>query len=86
MEQHEKETIALFLKGQRIRFSYSNWRGESAERDVEVVSLVFGHSEWHPDPQWLLEAYDHDRRAVRLFALRDMSPLPANSKVLDRPG
>lgn len=54
------------------RFRYRNWRGEIAERQARPVSVWYGTTEWHPDPQWFLRAFDIDRGAERDFALRDM--------------
>lgn len=56
---------------QAIRFRYTNWRGETGMRHVTPISLRFGTSEYHSEPQWLLRAFDHDRQAEREFALTD---------------
>jgi predicted DNA-binding transcriptional regulator YafY len=63
-----------FASGQVIRFRYKNWQGVAAERTARVISLAYGATEWHQEPQWLLQAYDLEKNAVRLFALRDMVP------------
>ncbi|MEM7296024.1 MAG: hypothetical protein AAF330_05270 [Pseudomonadota bacterium] len=54
-----------------IYFRYRNWRGDLSVRHATPVSMRFGRSEWHPKPQWLLRAYDHDKCAEREFALLD---------------
>lgn len=64
-----------FFSGQTIRFDYTNWRGETSVRSARVVSLEYGSTEWHKDKQWLLRAFDVDRKEERLFALRDMRPI-----------
>jgi predicted DNA-binding transcriptional regulator YafY len=66
-----------FTPGQTIRFSYRNWQGAVAERTARVISLTYGATKWHQEPQWLLQAYDLEKNAVRLFALRDMLPAAA---------
>ena len=52
-------------------FRYKNWRGETAQRRVVPTGFRFGSSEWHPEPQWLLVAFDLDRGQGREFALKD---------------
>lgn len=32
----------------------------------------FGTTEWHPEPQWLLHAYDVDKDDMRVFAVKDI--------------
>lgn len=55
-----------------LRFLYRNHRGEVSERVVQPSRLAYGSTEWHPEPQWLLEAYDLGKSAMRTFALRDV--------------
>ncbi len=45
-------------------------------RTVRVIRLSYGSTEWHREPQWLLEALDVEKGAVRMFAVRDMAPIP----------
>jgi len=54
-----------------ITLKYRNHRGECGWRVITPKRLWFGSTEWHPEPQWLLTAYDHDKKADRDFALRD---------------
>lgn len=55
-----------------IRFSYTNWRGEVGERVVRPISIEWTQTDWHPEPQWILHAFDLDRDQHRSFAMRDM--------------
>lgn len=75
--QEEQNHIKFSLhpaSRQPLRFTYRNWRGEVAERRVEPRFIWFGATEYHPEPQWLLNAYDLDRPGYqeRDFAMRDM--------------
>ncbi len=63
-----------FESGQEIVFRYCNWRGETALRRATPIELVYGATEWHPEPQWLVKAIDVDSKSLRLFALKDMGP------------
>lgn len=49
-------------------FSYTNWRGETSVRHVIPKGIRYAATEWHPEPQWLLDAFDIDRAADRSFA------------------
>lgn len=55
-----------------LTFTYRNYRGEVSERRVCPISVEFGSNQWHPEPQWLLRAFDLDKGEDRVFAMRDM--------------
>jgi len=55
---------------------YTNWRGETARRVIRPVNLWWGKTDWHPEEQWMLTAYDCEKDAVRDFAWQDMRPVP----------
>lgn len=55
-----------------VRFTYRNWRGEVSERRVLPIKVYWGSTDWHPEPRWLLYAYDLVREAARTFALDDV--------------
>ncbi len=60
------------MTNQEIFIVYRNHRGEVSERKILPRSFRFGVSIWHPEPQWLLEAYDITKAADRTFALKDI--------------
>lgn len=60
-----------------LSFWYKNYRGEISERTVRPIRIYHGATEWHPAPQWLLEAFDLEKDAVRAFAMCDMQAPPA---------
>lgn len=62
---------------QAIVMRYKNYRGEIAFRKVVPFSLSFGATEYHPEPQWIMRAFDVGRCAYRDFALRDCDFLAA---------
>lgn len=58
-----------------VRIDYTNWRGVRRIRRVVPVKFEFGSNEWHPEPQWLMEARDLDIEeegvnSLRTFALK----------------
>lgn len=56
-----------------LTFGYANHRGKYAVRTVEPLKVWFGSTEWHPEPQWFLQAIDIEKNAARDFALKDFS-------------
>jgi hypothetical protein len=57
---------------EEYKFTYKNWRGEIAQRHVKVMSIWYGTTQWHPEPQWFMHALDLDKKEIRDFAMRDM--------------
>lgn len=57
--------------GAPVTLTYTNWKGETAERAIIPRRVWWGSTEWHPEPQWLLTAFDVDKQAERDFALKD---------------
>lgn len=53
----------------RLRFSYLNHRGETADRTITNPSIYFGVTDYYQEPQWLLKGFCLDRKAPRIFAL-----------------
>lgn len=56
----------------RVCIDYVNHRGQRALRSVTPKRVWFGETEWHPDGQWLLEGFDHDRGETRNYAISDI--------------
>lgn len=60
------------------KLTYTNHRGETAQRIITPLFMLYGETEWHPEPQWLIHAFDHEKREVSDFALKDFGyPAPA---------
>ena len=55
-----------------VRIIYCNHRGETAIRTVVPLAIEFGATQWHPEPQWLLIAFDLEKQAERSFAMKDI--------------
>lgn len=57
-----------------IVFWYRNYKGDEGYRRVRPISIRFGTSDWHKEPQWLMLADDttNDNKR-REFAMRDIS-------------
>jgi predicted DNA-binding transcriptional regulator YafY len=61
-----------------LRFRYTNWRGVTADRRVIPERIFFGTTTHHGTPQWIMVAYDLDKRESRSFALSEMLLPPAD--------
>lgn len=55
-----------------VRIVYTNYRGETAIRLIVPERIHHGATEWHPEPQWLLDAFDVEKDATRSFAMKDI--------------
>jgi hypothetical protein len=55
-----------------VKIVYTNYKGITAERCIVPISVEFGSSPWHPEPQWLLKAMDMDKQQERSFAIKDI--------------
>jgi hypothetical protein len=65
------ETAVQPVTGDPVTLTYTNWRGETAQRTIVPQRVWFGLTDWHPEPQWLLTALDAEKGAERDFALKD---------------
>jgi len=57
----------------KMSFTYKNHREETLTRTVSPHKVWYGSTQWHKDPQYFLEAFDHDKMETRSFALRDIA-------------
>ena len=63
----------MIVTNKAIRIDYVNYKGRRTTRLVTPITLWFGSTEYHPKEQWMFTAYDHDKDAMRDFALKDVS-------------
>lgn len=55
-----------------VRIVYTNYRRQTAVRSIIPERVWFGSTEWHPEPQWLLDALDVEKGERRSFAMADI--------------
>lgn len=73
---NKKEKYPVNIKkGNTIRFNYANWRGVCGVRNAVIDEIYYGSNKYHPNPQFLMKAYDLDKNVDRVFAMADMSDL-----------
>jgi predicted DNA-binding transcriptional regulator YafY len=51
---------------------YTNWKGETGLRTITPKLMFWGSTQYHPVLQWLLLAFDEDKKEERTFALKDI--------------
>lgn len=58
----------------RVRFTYTNHRGEVREREaVGPFEIVYDRSDRHHGRQWLLCCFDPEKGSGRTFAMKNMT-------------
>lgn len=72
--REHNENHNIFIFGLINTFFYKNHRGERALRTVIPMTLRWGRTEYYPEDQWLLDAYDMDKNDFRTFALSNIDP------------
>ncbi len=55
-----------------VKILYTNYRNETKIRTIIPIRIWFGETDWHPEKQWLLDAYDFEKDAERSFAIIDI--------------
>lgn len=55
-----------------VNVLYTNWQGKTAIRRIVPIEVKWETSEWHPEPQWILDAWDIEKDARRSFAMKDI--------------
>lgn len=55
-----------------VHIKYKNWKGVVSFRIIIPNRIYFGVTEYHLEPQWLLEAFDFDKKEARTFAMKDI--------------
>lgn len=60
------------LIGSSWKIMYTNYRGVEALRHITIKDVYVGSTIYHPQMQMLMRAYDHDKKEVRDFAVKDV--------------
>ena len=51
---------------------YTNHRGDTSIRKIIPKEVFFHKTEWHPEFQWFMKAFDLNKEADRDFAMKDI--------------
>lgn len=60
------------LNGTIAQVKYKNWKGEIGIRHIIPLEILYGSTEYHKEEQWLMKAWDLDKKDYRTYALRDV--------------
>jgi hypothetical protein len=55
-----------------IELDYTNWKGVRSKRNIIPIELQYTSTQYHPEAQWLLVAFDKEKNDIRSFAVRDI--------------
>lgn len=68
--------LVLLQAGECIKVRYTNWKGETAIRNIELAGCPhWGKTQWHPEPTWLIAGTDLDKNEHRVWSIKDMEPV-----------
>ncbi len=67
----------------QIQIDYTNHAGIRQFRQILPLRLWWGSTEWHPEEQWILNAFDVGKSAIRSFAVRDINRWNVKPDVVD---
>lgn len=57
---------------QTVFILYKNYQNFIGVREIQPLEWYYGNSKYHPEPQWLLRAYDFEKQEERSFAVKDI--------------
>jgi len=68
MNNHYKDNII----GSECVIEYLNYKGETGLRTIQVKGVYCGTTEFYPEVGLLLEAYDVEKKAMRIFSIKNI--------------
>lgn len=66
--------------GQAVFIDYTNYRGVREIREITPIDIRWDSTAFHPEPQWLLRAFDTNSQAERSFAMVDIHRMMTEAK------
>lgn len=63
------------MQGFALEYLYTNWKGETRIRKIEMMGVWYGESEYHQGKQWFMHGLDVEKGEERDFAMKDLVPL-----------
>lgn len=68
----------MFEDDRTITITYKNYKGLTGLRRITPIKIWYGVTAWYPEAQWLLTAFDHDKDALRDYALLNISDIKSS--------
>lgn len=78
MSEPSDPAVEQIFADHPVMIDYINWVGERRIRSITPVELIFGATEYHRRPQYLLRAIDNETGIVKEFAMRDIKAWNVN--------
>ncbi len=63
-----------FNKEQKVLLDYTNYAKQRSVRQIFPIKMVYEATQRHPEQQWLVYAWDIERKDYRYFAMQEMHP------------
>lgn len=64
--------IIPFNEKHKVNILYKNWQNEIVWRKIIPISVTYKKTKWHPEEQWILNAFDTNKQEHRCFAMKDI--------------
>lgn len=68
MEVIATEYLRINFNAETV-MTYTNYKGETSTRRIIPRTLFYGVTPHHPEPQWIIYAWDLEKMTERHFAL-----------------
>lgn len=68
-EQILEDAYAATSELPAVQMFYINWKGVPKVVTVKPRKWFFGSTQWHPTPQYLMEAWDVEKGEMRVYAM-----------------
>mgnify|MGYP000881435652 CR=1 FL=1 len=72
-QRRKESNVSCYNREHDVQIHYKNHRGEISIRLIRPEDIFFGSTQWHPEPQWIINAYDYGKEARRSFAIGDIA-------------
>lgn len=70
--QKDTDAVRSAIGPLMVDIDYTNWRGERRNRMVRPISIRYGSTKEHPEPQWFMLAWDMEKESYRTFSMKDI--------------
>jgi len=60
------------MEDKQVSIIYTNYKGIISYRSIIPKKIIFSSNKWHKEQQWLLIAYDIEKKTDRTFAIKNI--------------
>jgi|SRR3989304_6329552 len=69
---NHKNSCPHYSACKSIKVKYKNWKDEIGIRTIVPNNIFFGRTDYHHEDQWLMDVWDIDKQASRIYAMMDI--------------